>query len=65
MLVLTRSLGEQIQIGDRITVTVLRVSGKSVRIGIDAPQEYHIWRGELVYRECSGQPSQRAMGGQT
>ena len=47
MLVLTRKHKEQIQIGDAITVTVLRVKGKSVRIGIEAPQDVRIVRTEL------------------
>ena len=47
MLVLTRKNREQIQIGDSITVTVLRVKGKSVRIGIDAPREVRVVRAEL------------------
>jgi carbon storage regulator len=48
MLVLTRKIGEKIQIGDGITVTVLDVKGARVRIGIDAPDNVRIVRGELV-----------------
>lgn len=48
MLVLTRKIGEKIQIGDGITVTVLDVKGARVRIGIDAPDSVRIVRGELV-----------------
>lgn len=48
MLVLTRKPQERIQIGDSITLTVVRVQGQSVRIGIEAPQEVAIRRGELV-----------------
>jgi carbon storage regulator CsrA len=47
MLVLTRKLQQQIKIGDRITVTILRVKGHTVRIGIDAPREVRVVRGEL------------------
>jgi len=47
MLVLTRKLKQQIQIGANITVTVLRVQGNSVRIGIEAPNDVRILRGEL------------------
>ena len=36
MLVITRKVGDRVKIGDDITVTVLEVSGSSVRIGIDA-----------------------------
>ncbi len=48
MLVLTRKQQEVIKIGDSITVTILRVQGQSVRVGIDAPQEVRIVRGELT-----------------
>jgi len=48
MLVLTRKPGEQIRIGNDIVVTVLEVSGNKVRVGIDAPDNVSIVRGELV-----------------
>ena len=48
MLVLTRKQNEKIQIGDNITITVLRLKGKTVRLGIQAPAEYTVVRGELV-----------------
>ena len=47
MLVLTRKLQQQIKIGDQITVTILRVKGNTVRVGITAPREVRIVRGEL------------------
>jgi carbon storage regulator CsrA len=47
MLVLTRKLQQQIKIGDDITVTVLRVKGNTVRIGVQAPREVRVVRGEL------------------
>lgn len=47
MLVLTRKLDEQILIGDDIKITLLRVRGNSVRIGIEAPRSTRIVRGEL------------------
>ncbi len=48
MLVLTRSVGEAIQIGPDVYVTVVRISPNSVRIGIEAPHDTSIARGELV-----------------
>ena len=48
MLVLSRRTGEQIQIGDDVSITVLAIQGRRVRIGIDAPGGYHILRGELA-----------------
>jgi carbon storage regulator len=47
MLVLTRKQAERIQIGDNITLTVLRIDGNKVRIGIDAPTDVPIQRSEL------------------
>jgi carbon storage regulator len=47
MLVLTRKEGEQILIGDRITVTVVRIQGGGVRIGVEAPPEVPVMRSEL------------------
>ncbi len=48
MLVLTRKVGERIQIGPNVVVTVTEVAGGQVRLGIDAPKEVAIVRGELV-----------------
>ncbi len=48
MLVLSRKVNERIQIGDEITITVVRVSSGSVRIGIEAPNHFSILRDELT-----------------
>ena len=48
MLVLTRKQEQQIQIGENITLTILKVKGQSVRVGVEAPQGVRILRGELV-----------------
>lgn len=48
MLVLTRKKEEKICIGPNITVTVLRVKGHAVKIGIEAPTGVEILRAELV-----------------
>lgn len=48
MLVLSRRVGEKIEIGNGITVTVLRVTGKTVRIGIEAPECVSIRRSEII-----------------
>ncbi len=47
MLVLSRKAGEEIIIGDNIRLVVNRVSGNRVTIGIAAPDDVHIVRGEL------------------
>lgn len=47
MLVLSRKAGETICIGDEVTITVVRVSGDKVRLGIDAPRALEVHRGEV------------------
>jgi carbon storage regulator len=47
MLVLSRREGEWIRIGDSITITIVRTGGDKVRVGIDAPNDLLILRGEL------------------
>ena len=47
MLVLSRREGEKIIIGDSITVTIVRTGGDKVRVGIDAPDDILVLRGEL------------------
>ena len=47
MLALTRKKGETIVIGDNIKVTVLSVSGDTVRLGIDAPRHIPVNRQEI------------------
>ena len=48
MLVLTRKRGERILIGHEIAVTLLRISGDRVRIGIEAPDHLPIVREEIA-----------------
>ncbi len=48
MLVLTRRVGESIRIGDRIKVVVVAVKGDQVRVGVSAPREVPVARGELL-----------------
>lgn len=50
MLILSRKAGEQIRIGDNITITVNRVVGDRVAVGIDAPREVKVLRSELPPR---------------
>ena len=47
MLVITRKSGEQICLGDDVTITVLEISGSTVRLGIEAPSDVPIFRGEI------------------
>lgn len=50
MLVLTRRISENLIIGDDVIITVLGVQGNQVRIGIDAPRDIPVHRGEIWER---------------
>lgn len=47
MLVLSRKVGQRLVIDDSITIIVNRIAGNRVQIGIEAPEDVHIMRGEL------------------
>ena len=47
MLVLSRKIGQQIMIGQDITIKIVDVQGENVRIAIEAPKEIKIYRGEI------------------
>ncbi len=47
MLVLTRRESERIKLGKSIVLTVIRVSGDRVRLGIEAPPDVLVLREEL------------------
>lgn len=50
MLILTRKAGEDVTIGESIVISVLEVRGSQVRLGISAPPEVTIHRGEIYER---------------
>ena len=50
MLILTRSEGESLLIGDNIEVIVVAVNGSQVRIGIEAPRDVLVLREEAAER---------------
>lgn len=50
MLVLSRKVGERILIGDDIRITIVRVGGGGVRVGIEAPPSFNVVREELKDR---------------
>ena len=51
MLVLSRKVGEKLVIGDDIVVTVNRIAGQRVSLGVEAPGHVRIVRSELAYEE--------------
>ena len=48
MLILSRREGEILKIGDAISITVLRVKGKQVRLGVNAPKDVAVQREEIA-----------------
>ena len=50
MLILTRQVGESIFVNEDIKVTVVRINGGQVGIGIEAPEEFPIHREEIHKR---------------
>lgn len=65
MLVLSRKLGEKICLGEEITVTVLAIRGGQVRLGITAPADVRVLRGELVECTASVVVAAASMSGET
>jgi carbon storage regulator len=57
MLVLSRKEGEKLVIGDNITLVVSKISGNRVTVGIEAPADVKIFRGELQSSPSCAKPS--------
>ncbi|MBI2826033.1 MAG: carbon storage regulator [Planctomycetia bacterium] len=50
MLVLSRKAGQRIMVGDHVTITVVQLGCGRVRLGIEAPAEVPVHRGEIHAR---------------
>ncbi len=50
MLILSRRVGESVVIGEDISITVLRVKGNQVRLGVNAPKSIAVQREEFSER---------------
>jgi carbon storage regulator len=48
MLVLTRRPNQTLTIGSDITISVMEIRGSQVRIGVSAPADIPILRGEVL-----------------
>jgi carbon storage regulator len=60
MLVLTRKVGQRIRVGDDVVITLVRIQGDKVRVGIDAPPDVAIHREEVRLRlEAEGRLGDR------
>jgi len=57
VLVLSRKIGETISVGDGIEIVVNRISGNRVTLGIKAPGNVRIVRGELEIHDPVPMPS--------
>ena len=58
MLILSRKETECIHLGDDIVVTIVRINGDKVRIGVEAPSNVKILRNELELNWVDRPPAQ-------
>ena len=65
MLVLSRREKQRIKLGDSIVVTVVRVTGDTVRLGIEAPADVLVLRDELEPRAATVQVPKRELPAET
>ncbi|MBX2881404.1 MAG: carbon storage regulator CsrA [Granulosicoccus sp.] len=63
MLILSRRTDESIVIGDEVTITILSVKGKQVRIGITAPPDVSVHREEIYQRIQAGETESKSTTG--
>jgi carbon storage regulator len=54
VLILTRKVGESVMIGNDVSITVLRVKGNQVRLGVNAPKDVSVQREEIIKRIAAG-----------
>jgi carbon storage regulator len=53
MLVLSRKESQRIRLGDSIVITIVKISGDKVRVGIEAPNNVLVLRDELETRDSA------------
>jgi carbon storage regulator len=58
MLVLSRKESQRIRLGDSIVITIVKISGDKVRVGIDAPSNVLVLRDELEARDPPRKPDE-------
>lgn len=59
MLVLSRKVDQTILIGDGIEIMVTKISGERVKVGVTAPEDTKILRGELLQETKDGDRGSR------
>ena len=57
MLVLSRKVGERILIGDGVVLTVVRIQGDKIRLGVVAPANVAVHREEVARRLDAARPA--------
>lgn len=57
MLVLSRKCNQEIIVNGNIRIQIIGISGNTVRLGIEAPKDIGILRGELVQMDEAKNPS--------
>jgi carbon storage regulator len=57
MLILSRRESERVHLGDEIVLTIVRVNGDKVRIGVEAPPHVKILRTELEVSLAEPEPA--------
>lgn len=62
MLVLSRKETQRIRLGDSIVITIVKISGDKVRVGIEAPNDVLVLRDELEAHESTGGAHEPAPG---
>jgi carbon storage regulator len=62
MLILTRRVGERVVIGEEISITVLRIKGNQVRLGVNAPKNIAVQREEISDQAKSERAPEAAGG---
>jgi len=58
VLILTRRAGESVMIGEDVTVTVLRIKGNQVRLGVNAPKNISVQREEILKKKTDSEPQE-------
>lgn len=63
MLVLSRKVGEAVYLAKHIKVTVLKISGNQIRIGIEAPKNVSVHRDNIknIIKEAGNQAKEGAL----
>jgi len=62
MLVFTREAGQTVRIGDDVTIQIVRINKDQIRIGIEAPIDVAVHRGEVYDRIQAGEPRRPKQG---